>query len=175
MKEKENLFNLLTVSKFVEEAHLGQVDRGGHPYFGHLTRVSAKVANLLSKLPEGMLSAEDKEQAILLGLSHDLLEDTSKTKDDLRTLGANELFIKRLEALSRLDKTATYMDWIRGISAAGDVVTILVKLADNEDNNDPARIAQLPEDQRSITQRYERAHKILKAALDQKIAEFKKG
>lgn len=171
MKEKENEFNLVTVSKFVEEAHSGQVDRGGHPYFGHLSRVLANVENLINELPDGMLSTEDREQALLLALCHDLLEDTPTTKDDLRSMGANDLFLQRLELLSRLGefKKMSYMDWIRHLVDQNDVVPVIVKIGDNQDNNDPVRIAQLPEDQRSITKRYDRAYKILRAALDARI------
>ena len=35
----------------------------------------------------------------------------------------------------------TYADWIRWIAASGNRMAIRVKIADNEDNSDPARVA----------------------------------
>ena len=175
MTEKENKFNFTTVSNLVNEAHKGQVDKGGFPYTDHLSRVMRNVALMINDdLPVDMLCQEDKEHALLLALCHDLLEDTTATKEDLRAIGANELFLKRLDLLSRLGefKEMSYMDWIRHLVAQKDIVPILVKVGDNRDNNDPIRLAQLPEEQRSISKRYDRAYKILKAALDENVAEF---
>jgi hypothetical protein len=64
------------------------------------------------------------------------------------------------------------MDWIRHLVDQRDIVPLIVKLGDNKDNNDPARIAQLPEEQRSISNRYDRAYKILKTGLDEWISMF---
>ena len=169
MKNDNHVFDLFNVTALVEKAHDGQVDKGGHPYIGHLERVLARVRERLAALPEGLVSPADQEQALLLALGHDLLEDTSVTEEELRALGADDLFMRRLKLLSRLDKSSTYIDWIWQLAASDDLVAIIVKLGDNEDNNDPARIAQLPEAERTISQRYIRAHRVLSAALEHKL------
>lgn len=173
MNKIENVFDFITVSNLVNEAHKGQTDKAGFPYTHHLSRVLYNVCIMIhDDFPGNMLSKEDREHAVLLALCHDLLEDTTVTKDDLRAIGANELFIQRLELLSRIGKfkEMSYIDWIRHLVDQRDIVPIIVKLGDNKDNNDPERIAQLPEEQRSISNRYDRAYKILKAGLDEFIA-----
>lgn len=172
MKKLENDLDLVSIGKLVERAHAGQVDKAGNPYHSHLIRVADRVSQKVASLPDGFLTAEEKKQAILLGLCHDLFEDTSVTEAELRSLGADDVFITRLYALSRLDKTTTYQEWISSLCEAGDVVPIIVKLADNEDNNDPARIAQLRESERSISHRYNRAHQKLSAALQSHLDSF---
>jgi len=42
---------------------------------------------------------------------------------------------------------------------------VMIKIADNEDNNDPQRIARLPEDQRDVSAVYAQARTILEKGL----------
>jgi hypothetical protein len=46
-------------------------------------------------------------------------------------------------------------------AATGDIVLIIAKLADNRDNSTPERIADLPEERRSLINRYRTARRIL--------------
>lgn len=136
--------------KLVAELFAGIVDKGGHPYAEHCYRVAMR-------LPD--TATEDEVCAALL---HDVIEDTLWGADDLRRAGFSERTVSLVENLSR-PEGMTYMDWIRSIKATGDSGLIAIKMADNADNSDPVRIAQLPEDQRDIVKRYERARKILAA------------
>lgn len=126
----------------------GVTDKGGKPYIGHCMRV-------MDRLPETATIAE-KCAAIL----HDVIEDTNYTADDLRKRGFSDRTVWLVEQLSR-PAGVTYMDFIRKIKATGDAGLIAIKLADNADNSDPERIACLPEAERDIVKRYERARKIL--------------
>lgn len=143
----------------IKIAHRGQADKGGQPYWTHPVRVAAR---LLLRAPDISLDA------VKAALLHDVIEDTSFDADTLLAHGFSGRTVDLVKGLSR-DKSdgLSYMDWIRKIGATVDIELILIKLADNEDNSDPARIAQLPEGERGIISRYERSKSILMAALTQ--------
>ena len=141
---------------FIDRLFHGVTDKGGRPYAGHCFRV-------MERLPAAA-SLDEKLAALL----HDVIEDTPTTADDLRRMGYSERAIWLVEKLSRPPASAgprlSYIDWIRSIAATSDAGLIAIKLADNADNSDPERIAALPESERSIIRRYERAREILTAA-----------
>ena len=88
------------------------------------------------------------------------------TADDLRTAGVEEEAIAAIRLVSRnLDPDGTYLDWIGRIAASGNVTAIRVKLADNLDNSDPARVAALPAGPRMVAEKYAPARAILEQAL----------
>jgi hypothetical protein len=61
------------------------------------------------------------------------------------------------------DPTVPYQDFIRSIAASGNLSAIRVKLADNADNSDPARIH--PDSAAMLAEKYRPAKRILDAAL----------
>ncbi len=125
------------------EAHAGQTDKGGAPYILHPLRVMMRV--------EG-------EDARIAAVLHDLVEDTHWTFDDLRTEGFGEAVVAALDGLTRRDGEL-YLDFCR--RAATNELARQVKLADIDDNLDPARVAALPEQHRSLADRYRKARAIL--------------
>lgn len=137
---------------FIQKAHEGQVDKSGVPYWKHPLSV-------MRRLPAE--ASDDERHAALL---HDVLEDTAYTAEDLRASGYNEAVIATVLLLSR-PPGLTYVEWIRTIAASGNTAAIRIKIADNEDNSDPARIASLPLNEQGIVRRYERSLAILRAAL----------
>lgn len=160
---------------FARERHAGQTSMSGEPYIDHILRVVENTKKLLDKLPEGMLSPSDREEALLVAVGHDLIEDERATEDDIRAIGGSESLIRRLRALSRMEPKPVYQHWIVGIANSGDLVVIIVKLADNQDNNSDVRIAALPPEMQSIRKRYDRAFATLNAALEQMIFRFLSG
>lgn len=126
------------------EAHAGQTDKSGAPYILHPLRVMMRV--------EG-------EDARIAAVLHDLVEDTHWTFDDLRTEGFDEAVVAALDALTRREGEL-YMDFCR--RAATNELARQVKLADIDDNLDPARVAALPEQNRSLPDRYRKARAILR-------------
>jgi len=67
-------------------AHRGQVDKNGKPYILHALRV--------------MLRQED-ETAQIVGVLHDVVEDTSVTLDDLRAAGFSRQVCEAVDCLTR--------------------------------------------------------------------------
>jgi guanosine-3',5'-bis(diphosphate) 3'-pyrophosphohydrolase len=125
------------------EAHAGQTDKGGAPYILHPLRVMMRV---------------DGEHARIAAVLHDLVEDTPWTFDDLRREGFDEAVVAALDGLTRREGE-TYLDFCR--RAAGNELARQVKLADIDDNLDPARVAALPEESRTLADRYRKARAIL--------------
>lgn len=138
----------------IQSAHAGQVDKGGQAYWTHPFRVMQRLGDHVST---------DTKLAALL---HDVIEDTEISAVDLVGLGYPPCVVKAVELLTRVpDSKLTYIDWIRSIATSGNEIAIRVKIADNEDNIDPERIAQLPREQRDIAYRYARSLAILRPAL----------
>lgn len=131
-----------------ELAHRGQVDKAGKPYIDH----PRTVARILREQGHS-------DPVVIAGLLHDVVEDTTVTLDDLREFGFSEMVVRAVDSVTKRDGE-TYMDLIR--RAAADPIGRLVKLADNETNSDPARLALLSEEERAwFTQKYAKARRVL--------------
>lgn len=178
-KAQISSFSVVEVENYARKIHEGQVTKGGEPYFNHLKRVAEDAVRRALEMPEGMFTFAQIVEIYCLGLLHDSLEDTASTeverelrRTEIRALGASDAFIILLDALSRVDPKPIYMEWIRDMGQNAAIQVLIVKLADNGDNSSPDRIAQLPEAERSILSRYQRAAKILRAALAERVAAF---
>lgn len=107
----------LTVRRFQ-----GLVDEDGQPYLLHCLRV--------------MLNFTD-EKLQMVGLMHDLLEDTETTLDELAELGFSDDVIQAIVLLTRT-KDVAYHDYIIRLKKPNPLAR-LVKLADLRDNSDIRR------------------------------------
>lgn len=175
MKKERQLssFNITEIEAYARRVHEGQIDDGGDPHFDHLLRVAEGARLTAQDMPYGMLTFQQIVEIYCLALLHDVLEDTARNeaereirRNEIRALGAAEDFIADLNMLSRVDPKPVYMVWIREIADNGSVFALIVKIADNRDNGSEKRISQLPEEKRSIKNRYERAYAILRPALE---------
>lgn len=130
------------------ERHRGQVDKAGLPYLGHLLRVAARVA--------------DDEDAIVVALLHDILEDTPTTVVELFDLGVSQHVIYAVVELTKHDGLS-YMEQIECI--ARNPLALKVKIADLKDNLDSSRpsTAQLED---WMLQRYRRALALLEGKAE---------
>ena len=84
--------------------------------------------------------ARHGEDAQIVAVLHDVLEDTSVTVDNLRRDGATEAQLQALDALTRRPDEA-YVDYVQ--RALADPIGCMVKIADHDDNADPARLRRL--------------------------------
>ena len=118
------------------QAHRGQVDKVGQPYILHLLRVMLRL--------EG-------EAAQVVGVLHDLVEDTGYTLDDLRGLGYSEEVVQAVDCLThRPDES--YEQFIERASA--NRLARRVKRADLEDNMDVRRLPAVSEKDAERLSRY---------------------
>ncbi len=144
---------LSETTEFVRVLFRDVRDKGGQPYDQHCIRVAAHLTGKVS------------DDALHAALLHDVVEDTAITIDDLRSRGYSERTLWLVDRLTRRPEDGTYLEWIRSIADTGDHELVLIKLSDNLDNSDPARIEALPSEQSHISQRYAPARQILEAAL----------
>ena len=126
-------------------AHAGQVDKTGHPYIEHPERVAARV--------HGNTELE------AIAWLHDVVEDTTVTLADLRREFTDEI-VDAVDALThrRGETRQDYYARVRQNTRA-----LRVKLADIDDNTDPARTALLDEPTRArLAQKYAAARAALR-------------
>ena len=146
-----------TAKALAERLHAGQTDKAGEPYTEHLARV---VDRLASQFQDA--SAAEIEAAWL----HDALEDTDATPESLLAAGVSAEAVRIVQAVTRPEGTA-YLDWIAELARSSSISAVRVKIADNEDNRDPARVAKLPGAAERVDSRYEPARSLLEARIAQ--------
>lgn len=143
LKETEDL---------VREVFRGQVDDGGIPMADHMMRVWQRVQHL----------DEDTQHIAWL---HDIVEDTDVTITELISRGYSTEVIDAVFLLTK-PKQMPYADYIDHLVASGNRRAIVVKLADNADNNDPKRWLSLnPFKAQALTKRYAGVREKLIGAL----------
>lgn len=133
----------------------------GPDYYPHLSRVRAYFLELAALLPAGLLSEDDIEDGVHAALLHDSVEDDHISRAALRSRGYRSRVLEIIEGLTRDPAKQTYHDKMVQTAISGDIVLILAKLADNRDNSTPDRIADLPEERRSLIVRYRKARRTL--------------
>ena len=106
------------------EAHAGQIDRAGASYVLHPLRVMLAVST---------------EAERIVGVLHDVVEDTDVTMEQLRAEGLTDEFAAALDAVTKWPGETRMQAAAR---AAADPIARAVKLADNLDNMDLGRISQ---------------------------------
>lgn len=106
------------------KAHWGQTDKSGQPYMAHVVRVASRVA---------------PEDAQIVALLHDVVEDTPVTLDQVQD-AFGPMIAKAVDAITKRKGEAndTYLDRV-----AANPLARAVKIADLNDNSDPVRMAQL--------------------------------
>ena len=113
--------------KLCFDAHRDQLDKSGMPYVFH---------------PFHLAEQMDNEDAVILALLHDVVEDTPTTPEDLRQMGFSERVLEALALLTH-DDAVPYMDYVAAI--ARDPLAKQVKLADLRHNSDLTRLDAVDE------------------------------
>lgn len=137
---------LQKASALAYKAHLGQVDKGGHPYIMHPIAVASN--SLLE-------TSEEK----VVGWLHDVLEDTDITLKELQDVFPPTV----TDALVLLnhDKAVPYMDYIQTIIDSKNIIAIKVKMADLENNMQLNRIPNPTDRDFERVEKYKRAYNML--------------
>jgi (p)ppGpp synthase/HD superfamily hydrolase len=108
-------------------AHAGQADKGGAPYVTH---------------PLRLMAAVEGEDAQIVAVLHDVVEDTAVTLDDLRREGFGEAVLAAVDRVTHR-RDEPYADYV--VRCKGDPVARRVKLADLADNARPDRCILRPD------------------------------
>ena len=130
--------------ELMRNAHEGQIDKSGRPYYLHPLRVAMRLV---------LCSPEERHAALL----HDVVEDTLLGMNDLRAAGYGEEVLELVALLTR-NKPAgeSHRQYMARIVDSGNVKALRVKLADLYDNLSPSRTLNLPPHELGIVHRFRR-------------------
>ncbi|WP_207735259.1 GTP pyrophosphokinase [Clostridium perfringens] len=121
----------------------GQKDKANKPYFFHLLYVMNNLDDLNAKI---------------VGVLHDILEDTDITINDLFKYGFSEDIVIAVEILTK-SKNQKYMDYIENIKK--NYIATKVKLIDLKHNMDLTRLSEISDNDLKRTIKYIKAYKYL--------------
>ena len=122
--------NLTRAIEIAVSAHKDQVDKGGNPYILHPLRV--------------MMSLETNEERIV-GVLHDVIEDSDWTPEDLAKEGFSDEIIEAVNSVTKTgSEHGTEEGYFRFVERAKqNPIGANVKIADLRDNLDVSRISKL--------------------------------
>ncbi len=125
------------------EAHRGQIDKAGKEYILHPMRVMLRGRN---------------DTEMIVGILHDVVEDTPITIDMLRLEGFSEDILAALECVTkhRGESYGTFIDRV-----LTNPLATQVKLYDMEDNMNRDRIPYPTPKDEARFRKYEKYHKVI--------------
>lgn len=129
--------------KLCFEVHKSQVDKSGVPYVFHPVHLAEQMEN---------------EEAIIVALLHDVIEDSDYTLKDITQMGFSE---KITEALSLLTHkhSEPYMEYIAKLK--DNSIARVVKLADLEHNSDLSQLDVIDDRALKQNKKYQTAIRLL--------------
>ena len=142
---------MATLERAIEiarHAHASQVDKAGVDYIEHPLRVMEK--------------GENAEQKIV-GVLHDVVEDSDWTFRMLEKEGFAPAIIEALKCVTKLSEGEDYDDFISRVMT--NPLAVKVKLYDIEDNLDVSRLGSLTDADVERCKKYLNARDRLKAEL----------
>jgi len=109
-------------------AHDGQTDKNGEPYILHVLRV---------------MLAQTDDEARIVAVLHDLIEDTEWTISQLEKLGFAPGIITAIDVLTRHEEDEYLDGYVQRVIEGGSLCR-KVKLADLKDNMRPVYLESFP-------------------------------
>lgn len=134
--------------EIARQAHAGQVDKGGADYIGHPLRV---------------MEMGKSEEEKIVGVLHDVVEDSDRTFEMLEREGFSSEIIAALRCLTKLSDDEDYDHFIARVKS--NRLAIKVKLCDLVDNLDSSRLGSVTDADVKRSKKYMRAYKFLKKAI----------
>ena len=126
------------------EAHKGQYDKAGNDYIGHPLRVMD-------------MGKTEKEK--IVGVLHDVVEDTEWTFAQLAAEGFAQEVIDALQCVTKLSENENYDDFIERVKK--NPLATAVKINDLSDNMDIRRLPYLSDKDVKRLKKYLKAYKKL--------------
>lgn len=131
------------------KAHKGQTDKYGNPYILHPLRVMG-------------MGRTDEER--IVGVLHDVVEDTEWTFSALLKEGFSERIVAALKCVTKKSDNEDYDEFVARTRT--NALAIRVKLNDLTDNMDIRRMDEVKEKDVKRLNKYLRAYRLLAADLD---------
>ena len=126
------------------QAHAGQVDKAGMPYIGHVMRVMQAGKTIDEKI---------------VGVLHDVVEDTTWTFDALLTEGFPVHIVDALRCVTKLSDDEPYESFINRVKT--NPLAVAVKINDLTDNMDIRRLQTLTDADVQRLRKYLKAYQSL--------------
>jgi (p)ppGpp synthase/HD superfamily hydrolase len=126
------------------EAHQGQFDKAGNEYIGHPLRVME-------------MGASEEEK--IVGVLHDVVEDTDWTFGMLEAEGFSQEVIAALKCVTKISENENYDDFIERVRK--NPLATAVKINDLTDNMDIRRLPYLSDKDVKRLKKYLKAYKKL--------------
>ena len=126
------------------KAHEGQVDKSGMPYAGHIMRVMAAGRTIDEKI---------------VGVLHDVVEDTEWTFEALLDDGFPMHIVDALRCVTKLSDSEPYDEFIERVKT--NPLAVAVKINDLADNMDIRRYKELSDWDVKRLRKYLRAYQEL--------------
>ena len=127
-------------------AHEGATDKYGAPYINHVTRVMN-------------MGQTDNEK--IVGVLHDVIEDTHWTFEDLEKEGFSKEVIDALKCVTKTSEDEDYAEFIARVKI--NPLAVKVKLNDLTDNLDIKRMPEVLESDLKRLNKYLKAYNELRA------------
>lgn len=126
------------------EAHKGQYDKAGNDYIGHPLRV---------------MDMGRSEEEKIVGVLHDVVEDTDWTFEMLAAEGFSQDIIAALKCVTKISENENYDDFIERVKK--NPLAAAVKINDLSDNMDIRRLPYLSDKDIKRLKKYLKAYKKL--------------
>ncbi len=126
------------------EAHKGQMDKAGKEYIGHPLRV---------------MEMGKTEEEKIVGVLHDVVEDSGWTFDALEAEGFSKEVLDALKCVTKKSENENYDDFIERVKK--NPLAVAVKINDLTDNMDIRRLPYLSDKDVKRLKKYLKAYKKL--------------
>ena len=130
--------------KIALEAHKDATDKAGMPYAGHVMRV--------------MQAGRTNDEKIV-GVLHDLVEDTDWTFDKLLEVGFPPHIVDALRCVTKISDDEPYEQFIERVKT--NPLAVAVKINDLTDNMDIRRLPDLTDKDVQRLRKYLQAYRLL--------------
>ena len=125
------------------QKHKNQKDKSGKPYILH---------------PIHVMETVKSDDATIVAVLHDIIEDTDVTEEDLLNAGLSKHIVDAIVILTR-SRDEDYMDYVKNLSS--NPLAKEVKLADLQHNMDLRRLSTLKERDLDRNRKYQIAYHYL--------------
>ena len=135
------------IAKAIEialKAHDGQTDKAGMPYIGHVMRVMQAGRTIDEKI---------------VGVLHDIVEDTPWTFETLLAEGFPAHIVDALRCVTKLHDDEPYEEFIQRVKS--NPLAVAVKINDLTDNMDIRRLSELTDKDVQRLRKYLQAYQEL--------------
>ncbi len=133
--------SLILAIEIATKAHEGATDKYGSPYINHVTRV---------------MNMRQNDNERIVGVLHDVIEDTHWTFEDLEKEGFSKEIIDALKCITKTSDVEDYEEFINRVKI--NPLAIKVKLNDLRDNMDIRRMPEVLESDLKRLNKYLKAY-----------------